>query len=76
MFSQLCFTKTLQLSLVKENDYIRSAVVALLESPSCWKHEEARGKRNIRKPQELSDKIFADITYADVLPAHRETNMR
>lgn len=33
-------------------------------------------KQNIRKPRELSDKIFANVTQSDVLPAHTETNMR
>lgn len=31
---------------------------------------------NIRQPQELCDKIFADVTQSDVLLAYRETNMR
>ncbi len=33
-------------------------------------------KRNIRKPQELSDKIFADVTQTEALLACTETNMR
>lgn len=34
------------------------------------------GKRNNTKAQELSDKIFADVTQSDVFLAHRETNIR